>query len=59
MVPSLCSHGDVIPELIKALARRGTKLLTPPDWRKATIWVLDPPDGDGTIASATVEPPAA
>ena len=43
----LCSHGDVIPELIEALVRRGTELLTPPDWRKATIWVLDPPDGDG------------
>ena len=55
----LCSHGDVVPDLIEALARRGTKLLTPPDWRKATIWVLDPPDVDGAIASATVEPPAA
>ena len=55
----LCSHGDVITELIQALARRGTKLLTPPDWRKATIWVLDTPDVDGTVATATVEPPPA
>lgn len=53
----LCSHGDVIPDLIQALARRGTKLVTPPDWRKATIWVLDAPDDDGTVATAAVEPP--
>jgi 8-oxo-dGTP diphosphatase len=55
----LCSHGDVITELIEALARRGTRLLTPPDWRKGTIWVLTTPDGDGAIATATVEPPPA
>ena len=53
----LCSHGDVIPELIEALARRGTTLRTRPDWRKATIWILDAPDDDGKIATATVEPP--
>ena len=39
----LCSHGDVIPDLIEALVRRGTELRTPPDWRKASIWVLDAP----------------
>ena len=52
----LCSHGDVIPELIGALVRRGTELTTPPDWRKAAIWVLDTPDADGRIATARVEP---
>ena len=46
----LCSHGDVVPELIAALVRRGRKLVTEPDWRKATLWVLD---GE-TVA---VEPP--
>lgn len=53
----LCSHGDVIPELIQALARRGTELRTPPDWRKATLWVLDGEGPDGCFATATVEPP--
>lgn len=53
----LCSHGDVIPDLIEALVRRGTKLLTPPDWRKATIWILDVPTDDGSVATAIVEPP--
>ncbi len=52
-----CSHGDVIPELIGALVRRGTELTTPPDWRKAAIWVLDTPDADGRIVTARVEPP--
>src|SRR4051794_22189152 len=31
----LCSHGDVIPELLDALIRRGCELTSPPDWRKA------------------------
>ena len=36
----LCSHGDIIPAVIEALARRGMEVETRPDWRKATIWVL-------------------
>ena len=36
----LCSHGDIIPAVIQALHRRGMELQTPPDWRKASIWVL-------------------
>ena len=40
----LCSHGDIVPELIDALVRRGTELLTRPDWRKAALWVLSTPD---------------
>jgi phosphohistidine phosphatase SixA len=36
----LCSHGDIIPDVIKALHRRGMEVQTPPDWRKASVWVL-------------------
>jgi len=36
----LCSHGDIIPDVIQALARRGMEVQTPPDWRKASIWVV-------------------
>ena len=36
----LCSHGDVIPETIEALVRRGLDVRTPADWRKASVWVL-------------------
>jgi 8-oxo-dGTP diphosphatase len=36
----LCSHGDIVPDAIQALARRGMEVQTRPDWRKASIWVL-------------------
>ncbi len=36
----LCSHGDIIPEVVQALARRGMEAQSPADWRKASIWVL-------------------
>ena len=36
----LCSHGDIIPETIQALVRRGMEVQSPADWRKASIWVL-------------------
>lgn len=51
----LSSHGDVIPDLIGAVVRRGADLRTKPDWRKAAIWVLTV-DGD-QIVRARVEPP--
>ncbi len=37
----LSSHGDMIPELIKTLERRGMKIESKPDWRKASIWVVE------------------
>jgi 8-oxo-dGTP diphosphatase len=55
----LCSHGDVIPELMQGLVRRGTRVLTEPDWRKGAMWVLDAPRADGSVATARVEPPPA
>jgi 8-oxo-dGTP diphosphatase len=36
----MCSHGDVIPAVVDALARRRMELLTSPDWRKSSVWVL-------------------
>jgi len=36
----LCSHGDIVPDVIQALARRGMEVQSRPDWRKASIWVL-------------------
>ena len=53
----LCSHGDVIVDLLDALVRRGTEFVTPPDWRKGSICILDAPDNEGRIATAVVEPP--
>jgi 8-oxo-dGTP diphosphatase len=55
----LCSHGDVIPEVIAALDRRGTDISGLPDWRKAATWVLTRQVGGPTtqITAATTEPP--
>jgi len=36
----LCSHGDIIPAVITALSRRGMQVESPPDWGKASVWVL-------------------
>lgn len=54
----LCSHGDVIPEVIGALARRGCTIVGEPEWRKASVWVLER-DQFGQWVTATVwSPPA-
>ena len=42
----LCSHGDVIPDVIAALERRGMDIAGDADWRKATVWVLERNGGD-------------
>ena len=52
----LCSHGDIIPAVIAALERRGMAVRTPPDWRKASVWVLKR-NKHGEIVHATVWPP--
>ena len=52
----LCSHGDIIPEVIRTLRRSGTQLRTPTDFRKASVWVLQRNE-HGDIVHATVWPP--
>jgi len=52
----LCSHGDIIPAAIQALAKRGANLRTPADWRKASVWVLKR-NKHGEVVHATVWPP--
>jgi 8-oxo-dGTP diphosphatase len=53
----LCSHGDVIPETIGALERRGCELTTPPDWRKATVWVLERNNSKEIVRAECWPPP--
>lgn len=53
----LCSHGDVIPDVISALYRRGMEIATPEDWRTATTWVIERGDERFTRASV-IAPPA-
>lgn len=53
----ICSHGDVIPDLLEALLRRGMKLKDEPRWQKASTWVLTR-DGDGFSKGRYIPPPA-
>jgi 8-oxo-dGTP diphosphatase len=52
----MCSHGDIIPEVIRRLKQAGTQVRTPTDWRKSSVWVLKR-DRRGDIVQATVWPP--
>jgi hypothetical protein len=51
----LSSHGDMIPELIKTLERRGMEVKSKPDWRKASVWVVERTNRG--FKSATAWPP--
>jgi phosphohistidine phosphatase SixA len=53
---AICSHGDVIPDTIAALQRRGCEITSEPDWRKGSVWVLGR-DAAGEVVSATAWPP--
>jgi len=53
---ALCSHGDVIPETLDALVRRGCEITSIPDWRKASVWVLER-GSEGEVVSAEAWPP--
>ena len=53
---ALCSHGDVIPETIAALERRGCTITSEPEWRKGSVWVLER-GTDGEIVTAEAWPP--
>lgn len=53
---AVCSHGDVIPETIAALERRGCQLTSAPDWRKGSVWVIDR-NGRGEFTTARAWPP--
>jgi phosphohistidine phosphatase SixA len=52
----LCSHGDVIPDLLEALVARGVKLRDEPRWQKASTWVLSR-DGARLAQGRYVPPP--
>ena len=51
----LCSHGDIIPDVVAALERRSAEISDSPDWRKGTVWVLSRVNSE--VVSATVWPP--
>lgn len=54
---ALCSHGDVIPDLLDALLSAGTRLKDELRWQKASTWVLTW-DGDHLAKGRYLPPPA-
>lgn len=52
----LCSHGDVIPDLLDALVRGGTRLKDDLRWQKASTWVLTW-EGDRITKGRYLKPP--
>jgi 8-oxo-dGTP diphosphatase len=52
----LCSHGDLVPDVIEALRRRGATIAGAVDWRKGVTWVLDR-EGDAVVRAHALAPP--
>jgi 8-oxo-dGTP diphosphatase len=52
----VCSHGDVIPDLIAGLERRGMGITGQIDWRKGSTWVVER-DGGNYRSAYAVPPP--
>jgi 8-oxo-dGTP diphosphatase len=52
----LCSHGDVIQEVLQHLSAEGLELPDPPPLRKGSTWVLET-DGDGFVGARYLPPP--
>jgi len=50
------SHGDVIPSVVRALARDGLEVHGEPIWTKASVWVLNRARGRWTTAEAWAPP---
>jgi phosphohistidine phosphatase SixA len=56
----LCTHGDVLQDVVQALQRRGMAIEGAPDWHKGVTWVLERATtdaGDVRVTKATVLPP--
>jgi 8-oxo-dGTP diphosphatase len=54
----LCSHGDMIPDMIAGLQRRGCVITTAPHWKKGSVWVLDRADDGTFVTAASWAPPS-
>jgi 8-oxo-dGTP diphosphatase len=52
---ALCGHGDLIPEIVEALAAEGMSIDHPPRCQKAAVWTLEV--RDGTFVAGRHTPP--
>jgi 8-oxo-dGTP diphosphatase len=53
---ALCSHGDVIGEVLLHLSAEGLELPNPPPLRKGSTWVLEA-ESDGFVGARYLPPP--
>ena len=53
---ALCTHGDVVPEVLQHLESEGVHILSEWKWRKASTWVLDVEDSAYTRATYVPRP---
>ena len=53
---AICSHGDVVPDLLDALVERGLELPRRRKWQKGSIWALEG-DRDQLTTGHYVPPP--
>jgi phosphohistidine phosphatase SixA len=52
----LCTHGDIVPEVLRRIARDGAALPDELRWAKGSTWILET-DGDHVIKATYVAPP--
>jgi phosphohistidine phosphatase SixA len=52
----LCTHGDVIPEVLDAVAQGGVRIADALRWEKGSVWALHTVDGRFTHATYTRPP---
>ena len=52
----LCTHGDLVPELLRLAGRDGLKLEDTPRWPKGSTFAIET-DGDGKFTQARYFPP--
>lgn len=50
----LCSHGDLIPDVMDALVRRGVDIVGEPSWKKGVVWVLER-DGSQIVSASVLQ----
>jgi phosphohistidine phosphatase SixA len=53
----LCTHGDLVPDVLRRLARHGLVVHGGPRWPKGSTWVLSG-DADGLRDARYLAPPA-
>ncbi len=52
----LCSHGDMIPDVMTAIERRGCLITTTANWKKGSVWAIER-SVDGEFITAGSWPP--